>query len=637
MQQVILIGNPNVGKSVLFYHLTGNYVTVSNYPGTTVEVTRGKANIHGTLVSVHDTPGFYSLSPVTEEEAVTRRLLMESRNGIVVHVVDAKNLPRMLPLTLELLACGFRLILVLNMMDEAVRLGVRINRAKLARRLGVAVLEASFIEGYGIATLKKEISKHLRQKHEPQLMHLPLFTEQKKIASCLQGEYPFPRAVIGRLFLEGDSEIVSLVSNTEDQATVNCCRNIAAAMSERRLLYEFALQRSRQADALLDDIYFTGRAGNQNLLERLTLDPFYSMVVMALVLYVGLYMVVGRFGAGTLVDLLEGTLFGKIIIPFFEARVAVYISWPPLRELLVGEFGVLTLGLRYAFGVILPIVGTFFFMFSVLEDSGYLPRLAYLADGMLCRIGLNGRSVIPLTLGFGCGTMAVLVTRTLESGRERFIATFLLALAVPCSAQLGLMLSILSREPYYLFIWTMVVGGIFLLSGTMLNTLLPGRRAPFFMEIPPLRSPRLNAILQKTLARIRWYLLEVIPVFLYISVLLYLLQSSGTLELLSDWLAPLLGTMGLPPQFGIIFIFGFLRRDYGAAGVYDLYRSGLISGGQLLIAAVVLTLFLPCLAQLTVMARERKLPLTLVIVVCVTLIALAVGTVLRIVLGLPSI
>jgi ferrous iron transport protein B len=638
MESVILVGNPNVGKSLLFYHLTGNYVTVSNYPGTTVEVSGGKANIHGKLVRVLDTPGMYSLSPVTEEEAVTRRLLMDNAYATVVHVVDAKNLPRMLPLTLELLACGFRLILVLNMMDEAAKLGVRVNRGELGRRLGVPVLEAVLTEGRGVSVLKKELARSLQQRQRPAPIAMPATNEEKRMAHCLQGRYPFPGVVIGRLFLEGDSEIISLAEKKEDRAAFDRCRQIADSSAARPLLYEFALLRRQYAGKLLDGTFSPGADSvRQKLSERLTLDPVYGMVLMAFVLYVGLYLVVGRFGAGTLVDLLQGTLFGKIIIPILERWVESYVPWEMLRDVLAGEYGIMTMGFRYAFGIILPIVGTFFFMFSVLEDSGYLPRLAYLCDGLMRKVGLNGRAVIPLTLGFGCGTMAVLVTRTLESKRERFIATFLLALAVPCSAQLGLMLSILAQEPYHLFIWTVVVGGMFLFSGSVLDILLPGRRAPFFMEVPPLRMPKLNAIFQKTLARMRWYFLEIIPVFVLISVILCLLQSRGGLDLLSALLSPVLGSIGLPPELGIVFLAGFFRRDYGAAGLFDLYRQGSLHGGQLLVAAVVMTLFLPCLAQLAVMFRERKLPGTMMILAGVALITFCVGLLLRIVLGLPQI
>jgi ferrous iron transport protein B len=283
----------------------------------------------------------------------------------------------------------------------------------------------------------------------------------------------------------------------------------------------------------------------------------------------------------------------------------------------------------------MPIVGTYFFFFALLEDSGYLPRLAYLADAGLKKLGLGGRAVIPLALGFGCGTMAVLVTRVLESRRERLIATFLLALAVPCSAQLGLIMALLSREPFALLLWAAAVGGIFFLAGSMLNLLLPGQPAQFFLELPPLRRPALQAILQKTMARMRWYFAEVIPVFCAVSFVLWLLQQTGFLAALTAALAPLLGRMGLPPALGRVFLSGFFRRDYGAAGLFDLYREGALSEGQLLVAAVVLSLFLPCLAQLAMMIRERGLAASVLIACAVALLAVAAGILLRILLCLP--
>jgi ferrous iron transport protein B len=634
MKTVVLVGNPNVGKSVLFYQLTGNYVTVSNYPGTTVEISRGKANLFGRVVEVYDTPGLYSFSPVTGEEAVTRRLLFNVSPDLVVHVADAKNLPRMLPLTLELLSCGFPVLLVLNMVDEAEVLGVRVNHAELSRRLMIPVLQAAFTKLRGVNALKKEIARLIGQERsipsQFQLKGCPA-----DVGACLQGEYPLPRAMIGRLFLEGDQEIIRMVEEKEPPTVLKDCRRLMHPVKERRLLFEFALQRRQIAEDLMQGIFHTGKyVGRPNLLDRLTLDPVGGLILMGLVLYVGLYLAVGRFGAGTLVDLLEGTLFGRIIIPVISHWIELYLPWPIVRDLLAGEYGIITLGLRYAFAIILPIVGTFFFVFSILEDSGYLPRLAYLADSWMKKVGLNGRAVIPLTLGLGCGTMAVLVTRTLESKREQFIATFLLALAVPCSAQLGLILAILSVDPAYLVVWILVTGAFFVCTGRILTSVLPGERAPFFMELPPLRMPKFNAIFQKTLARMRWYFLEIIPVFILVSMILFLLRTAALLDSIAAGLAPMLSWMGLPAELSVIFLYGFFRRDYGAAGLYDLYRAGLVDSRQLLVAAVVLTLFLPCLAQMTMMIRERG-PLTaLLITCCVFTLAFLAGIMLHALLGI---
>ncbi len=633
MVTVALVGNPNVGKSVLFYHLTGNYVTVANYPGTTVEVARGRTNIGGFTVEVCDTPGLYSLSVITGEEAVTRRLLMANPKAVVVHVVDAKNLPRMLPLTLELLACGFCTVLVLNMADEAARLGVVIKRAELSRRLGIAVLEAAFAEGRGVTALKKEIAHLLVQKNPPPRLPAPP-PGISRAAGLLGGEYPLPATVTARLYLEGDSEMTELVEKTEDSSAVAFLRQLREQAD--RPLYSFALQRREMAEKLLEGVFFPGRHALPGKLDRVTLDPVFGWAVAGFVLYAGLYLGVGRLGGGILVGLLDEALFGGVLIPLIERWMAGAIPWPALRQLLAGEYGVLTLGLRYAFAVIMPIVGTFFLMFSILEDSGYLPRMACLADNTMSRLGLNGRSVIPLTLGLGCGTMAVLVTRTLESRRERFIATFLLALAVPCSAQLGLTLAVLSAEPLFLSAWVAVVGASFLFAGRLLNLLLPGGRQPFFMELPPLRLPRFNAIFQKTYARLGWYLKEVTPVFVFVSLVLWMLNISGVLGALILSLAPVLARMGLPREMAPVFILGFFRRDYGAAGLYDLYQSGVLAGAQLLVAAVVLTLFLPCLAQLVIMLKERGIAATTVTVAATAALAFAAGVLLRLALGLPQ-
>lgn len=276
------------------------------------------------------------------------------------------------------------------------------------------------------------------------------------------------------------------------------------------------------------------------------MHPVVGLLFGIVVVYVGFYLLVGRLGAGILVNLFEGVLLAEIIIPRLTAWIA-YLPWQTVRELLTGDFGILTMGFRYAFGIIMPMVGTFFFAFAFLEDSGYLPRLAYWADGLLKKIGLNGRAIIPLTLGFGCGTMAVVATRTLESKRERIAATFLLALSIPCSAQLGLLLAVLSGAPSLLLAWFLVVLLVFGVAGFLLNILLPGKRAAFFMELPPLRMPKLGAILQKTLARLRWYFVEVIPVFIFISVLLWFLAETGLLTRLIAGLEPLVGMLGLPP------------------------------------------------------------------------------------------
>ncbi|MBP2651440.1 MAG: feoB 5, partial [Firmicutes bacterium] len=325
---------------------------------------------------------------------------------------------------------------------------------------------------------------------------------------------------------------------------------------------------------------------------------------LAVVLYFGLYKIVGGFGAGVLVDYINENIFG-VVTPLVMYAADQYLPWAWMKTLLVGQFGMFTFGLRYAVAIILPVVGTFFIVFAVLEDSGYLPRLAMLVDGLFKKIGLNGRAVIPMVLGLGCGTMAVFVTRTLETKRERILATFLLSLAIPCSAQLGVVLALLAHSKMALFMWTGYIMVAFGLVGWLGAKILPGRRSPFYMELPPLRWPRLGNVVMKAYTRMTWYFVEIIPVFILVSGLLWFCDQTGALTYIITAAQPIMVSLGLPPEAAQTFLLGFFRRDYGAAGLYDLTGQGLLDDRQLLVAAVTLTLFVPCVAQLMVMIKEQ--------------------------------
>jgi ferrous iron transport protein B len=360
------------------------------------------------------------------------------------------------------------------------------------------------------------------------------------------------------------------------------------------------------------------------------MNPWTGVPLLLLVLYLGLYQFVGVFGAGTVVDFLEGTLFEETFTPWLVEQADQFVPWYWLHELLVGEYGIFTLAIRYAVALILPSVGTFFIAFSIIEDTGYFPRLAMLVDRIFKRIGLNGRAVIPMVLGFGCDTMATMVTRTLETVRERIIATVLLALAIPCSAQLGVILGLLSGTPGALAVWTASIVLIFLVVGFLAARVVPGERPMFYMEIPPLRLPQARNVLVKTLTRMQWYFLEIFPLFIIASVFLWAGKMTGALEKLVQGMEPIMRMLGLPAEAAAAFIFGFFRRDFGAAGLYDLQTGGLLTPVQLTVAAVTLTLFVPCVAQFLMMKKERGWRVSLAIFTFVTVLAFATGWLLNI-------
>jgi ferrous iron transport protein B len=358
----------------------------------------------------------------------------------------------------------------------------------------------------------------------------------------------------------------------------------------------------------------------------------YGLFILFQVLYLGLYQFVGLFGAGSLVDFIESSIFETHINPFVTTVVETVLPWTILQTLFIGEYGIFTLGVRYAVALILPIVGTFFITFSVLEDTGYFPRLAMLTDRSFKRIGLSGRAVIPMVLGLGCDTMATMVTRILETKRERLISSLLLALAIPCSAQLGVILALLSSSPGGVLLWAGIVIGELLLIGYMAARVLPGETPSFYMELPPLRKPRLSNVLVKTYSRMQWYLIEVLPLFIIASALIWVGTITGLFQVIIGGLTPIIRLLGLPDQAAVAFLFGFFRRDYGAAGLFDMQKAGVLNGTQMVVAAVTLTLFLPCIAQFLIMKRERGLRATLAITGFVTMVAFATGWILNTVL-----
>jgi len=324
------------------------------------------------------------------------------------------------------------------------------------------------------------------------------------------------------------------------------------------------------------------------------------------VLYV-MYQFVGVFGAQVLVEWFEGTLFGEHINPAIVAFFEHYVPVAFLQELFVGEFGIITMAITYSVALILPIVVTFFLAFGFLEDSGYFARLAVMAHRTFRKMGLSGQAVLPMILGLGCDTMATVTTRTLETKRERVIATLLLALAVPCSAQMAVLLAMgAAISPWVLIGVLGIAGAEILLVGRLAAKILPGESAPFVLELPPLRRPQASNILAKTRLRLQWYVTEVIPLFVIGTLALFMLSKSGVLAAIQSALQPIVvGLLDLPPQAAQAFIMGFFRRDYGAAGLFQMQQAGGLDVIQVLVSLTVITLFVPCIANLLVIIKER--------------------------------
>jgi ferrous iron transport protein B len=636
---IVLVGNPNVGKSALFGALTGAYATVSNYPGTTVEVTRAALLLDEHRIPVVDTPGAASLVPLSDDERVTRDILLSGEATAVVVVGDAKNLERVLALALQVGETGLPYVLCVNMMDEAAERGLAIDTGRLSARLGVPVVPTVAIWRHGIpelrAALRLALPGHVHVRYPE-----PLERAVAALASRLPPGPATPRALALLLLATSDAHADGLpIPEPGGRAAVEEARHrLARELPEspgyaiHQARHALAAEIALEAGAAAPRRRRARRVADR--LEPLTTHPVWGYPILAVILALA-YVFVGKFGAGTLVGLFENELFGGVINPFAIAAAERFLPWVFVRDLLVGPYGVITMALTYSLALVLPIVGTFFIAFGALEDSGYLPRLAVMVDGLFRRMGLNGKAVLPMVLGLGCDTMATLTTRILETRKERMIVILLLALGVPCSAQLTVVLALLGPlHPAAFVLWALVIFSVIILIGRLASAVIPGRSSDFVLELPPLRLPRFGNIAVKTLGRIEWYLKEAVPLFVLGTLILFVadrLHLLGHLQRIGEPVVS--GLLGLPPEAAGAFVVGFLRRDFGAAGLYALARAGRLDAVQALVAAVTITLFIPCIANFFMIVKERGWRTATAVAAFIIPFAVLVGAALNALLG----
>ncbi len=635
LNKVLLIGNPNVGKSALFGLLTGKYVTISNYPGTTVEVTYGNAVLNKTRSLVIDTPGVNSLVPMSEDEKVTRDMLLSDRAGVVVQVADTKNLRRGLLITIQLAEMAVPFILDLNMDDEAKSRGILIDQERLSQLLGIEVVKTVAIRRSGIDKLLKGI-QHPRTS-PIEVRYDDLIEGGVRDISALLPDANIARRALALMILAGDESLKGwLHANLQDHviSEMEKIRQEVQSKFNNSLGYLINQRRMRRADEILAQVMSRHEAGRRSTIaQRLgywSMHPVYGLPVLLVVLYL-VYQFVGVLGAGTAVNFLEKTVFGEYLNPWSVKIVNFIFPFKFVQDLLVGDYGLITMALTYSIAIVLPIVGFFFIAFGILEDSGYLPRLAVMVNKIFKIMGLNGKAVLPMILGLGCDTMATLTTRILETKKERVLVTLLLALGVPCSAQLGVVLGMVSGiSGFATAIWIGTVVLVMLLVGFLAAKAIPGEPSDFVLELPPIRLPQMTNIVIKTLARVEWYLKEAVPLFILGTFILFVGHKLGALEYIQKLTDPLVvGILGLPSKAAEAFVIGFLRRDYGAAGLFMLAKQGLLDPIQTVVSLVVITLFVPCIANFFMMVKEQGMKAALYMVAFIFPFAFAVGGVLN--------
>ncbi len=537
--KILLMGNPNVGKSAIFSRLTGVDVMVSNYPGTTIELKKGKMKLDDRLVEVIDVPGTYTLEPTSKAEEVAVRML--EVGGVVVNIVDATNLERNLYLTLQLLERNIPVIVVLNFWDEIRHLGIQIDAKKLEAHLNVPVVPAVAVTAEGI----KELVSRLPEARA----HTNSYSEEARWSE------------IGKITREVQKVTLkkhTFLEKLED-LSVKPLTGIPITLS------------------ILALVFWLVRFVGENLIAYL-FDPLFELYLPAVT---GLSNVLG--GSGIIHDVLVGTLIeGKIDF--------------------VQSMGLLTTGLYVPFAMVLPYVFAFYLALGVLEDSGYLPRLATLVDAVLHKLGMHGLAIIPMLLGFGCNVPGALSTRILETKRQRFIAATLMAIAIPCMAQTAMVFVLLGPygiKGFGIYFVTLFI--VWLALGFLLNKVLKGETPETFMEIPPYRIPYLGSLAKKLWMRIRSFLTEAIPFVLLGVLIVNVLYVLGIIDWISEAAAPVIvGVLGLPKEAVASLIVGFLRKDVAVGMLLPLG----LDMGQLIVASVVLTMYFPCVATFVVLFKE---------------------------------
>ena len=596
--KILLVGNPNVGKSVIFNRLTGLDVVVSNYPGTTVDFTHGSMRVGETKVELIDVPGNYSLDPSTRAEEIAVDMIDGmGDDDLIINVVDATRLERNLRLTLELLETGKPMLVALNMWDDVERKGIHIDIEKLRDLLGgVPVIPTSGLSGEGIKPLVEHVTEaSSAQIHERTESEQERWSDVGKIISEVQTiEHRHP----------------TFIEKFQD-ATIRPLTGIPIAILVLVL-----------STAIILAVFMS--------LFMLIIMPFFDICYLPVVQYVSSAL----GGEGFVHDILIGQVEGAEL-----NTMSLFLS-----------MGLLTMAVGVPLVVLVGLTG-FYLVLGLLEDSGYLPRLAVLVDSLFHRSGLHGSAIVPTFLGLGCNIIGAFGTRVMETRKQRFISMTLMAIAVPCAAQLGMLVGLFfgldavmgtelgagEIKGFENLIWLvfLILVVIFIIGGLIMSKLIKGEKdeGEILLEIPPYRRPRICAVLKKLWMRIRMFLTEAIPWLLVGVLLVNVLYYWGVLDFIGDVSSPVIvGLFGLPKVAVLALIVGFLRKDLAVGTLIPLVTSGVMDGMQLVIASVILVIYFPCYTTFVVMLRELGLRDMMLSVGIMLSTVLVVGTVLRVLL-----
>ncbi|MCQ1534118.1 ferrous iron transport protein B [Methanosarcina sp. KYL-1] len=625
------VGNPSVGKSVFFSRLTGVGVEVSNYPGTTVTLTRGVVKARGKTIEVVDLPGIYSLGASTEDEKVTKKFLIQDEPDVIINVLDASRLERNLFLTLQLLELNIPMVIALNQIDLAEELGIRVDVDKLSELLGLPVVPTVAIRGEG---LDEVVLVALGEQGKAQDHYRVMYSQLiRQALAGLDFSFPDSSPSVKIAALLNDAEFVELCCMPpEANALLTYARRFRQNLElEHRLSVHDTVSRDLYGESghIVDSVVIRVEPGKsmKDRIDGVLTSPNFGIAVLigALLLTFLLVFRVGGFLESWIVDgIFEPHILGPV-----EAMTE---GMPPIiRNLIVYSLR----GVEAGVAIAIPYIAVFYAILSVFEDSGYLTRAAFLLDNLTHRLGLHGRAVIPLVLGFGCNVPAIMAVHALGTRREKRIASLLISL-IPCSARTVIILGLVGTFVGFWAAVSIYVMEVFIIAamGWVLGKTLPGQRSGFIMEMTPLRKPELNSTLKKTWMKSREFLYIAFPLLLVGSAFLGIADALGLLSVFQDFVEPLsVGLLGLPAFAATALVFGILRKEMALqilavlAGTANF--AAVMTPLQMYQFAVITTIYVPCVATIAVLKHELGWKDTSMIVLFTVFLALGVGVLIR--------
>lgn len=616
MRRIAIVGLPNTGKSEIYNHLTGDYNLVSNYPLTTIDVKQKAVKIRGESYEIIDTPGMHDLFVHSEEDLTVRKLLLNEQPDGIIQCIDSNRIRKSLRLTLDLIELGIPMAICLNPIDDTDLDDIGISQKKLSHYLGIPVID------YSGGDRGSDRLKNALQELKPSTLELSYGPELEAILqeleTSLPARIPF-RRLAALLLVEGDGFIKNGLELDETESSdVQTRLELFQRRNRGNPVRTLANRRSLLEEVILKGADVTTRSGAGRAAQLFAVasrHPVWGVPILGAIIFITYLAVVEGAGA------IEGLLSGFIVDPVVTA-ISSSVESPFWGDFLVGDYGILTLGVFNAFVTVLPILMTFFFILGLLEDSGYLPNLSVLGRRVLGHIGLSGKSVMSLILGFGCKTMATLTTRNIRSKKEKIIAIYLIAFAIPCSAQLGIDIAILGKAGVSAFLIAIAALAIVeIAAGLILNKILPDEQGgEFIQELPPIRLPRIGAILKKTGYRLLWFLKEAVPIFVIASIVLFTIDRIGLLGAMKDVLSPVVtGWLGLPVDIVEVLILSLARHEAAAGLLLNMVDAGALNYVQSIVAVVITTMFVPCFANIVAMCRQLGTPKGLLITLIINI------------------